>query len=186
MRGTWAACAILAFVLAACSERGLGRGPTVSPPPAPSPTASAPPLASPTPSPSATPGAGALAAGAASISLSGDLTVTTALPTLAGGSIWSSPPAPMLVTWTGAGGRELELSGTSFLSRQPTSEDRTLAFVVPGADGPLEFRSSAGECDVTITPALPDLMGGVFSCSSLSDVDGGVTVDARGSFSATG
>jgi hypothetical protein len=50
----------------------------------------------------------------------------------------------------------------------------------------VEFSSSAGECSVTITPALPDEMGGVFTCTLLTDVQGALTVDARGAFSASG
>ena len=36
------------------------------------------------------------------------------------------------------------------------------------------------------TPALADNMGGVFSCTVLTDVEGAVTVDARGTFTASG
>jgi hypothetical protein len=48
------------------------------------------------------------------------------------------------------------------------------------------FSSTSGECSVTITPALPTNMGGVFTCTLLTDVEGLTTVDARGVFSATG
>ena len=63
---------------------------------------------------------------------------------------------------------------------------RALSFTVPGPDGPAVFSSTAGECSVTITPALPDNMGGVFTCTQLTDAEGVMTVDARGVFSATG
>ena len=100
-------------------------------------------------------------------------------------AVWAPPPAPMDITWQGPITQILRLSGTSFLSRADTSPERTLSFTVPGPDGPVAFSSIAGECSVTITPALPDNMGGVFTCTLLTDVEGVTTVDARGVFSAT-
>ena len=101
-------------------------------------------------------------------------------------AVWAPPPAPMDITWNGPSAQELRLSGTSFVSRAATSPDRVLSFTVTGPDGPLVFSSTAGECAVTITPALPDNMGGVLTCSLLTDVGGVTTVDARGVFSAIG
>lgn len=92
----------------------------------------------------------------------------------------------MDITWQGTSGQQLRLSGTSFLSRAATSADRALSFTVAGPDGSVEFSSTTGECSVTITPALPDNMGGIFTCTSLTDVEGVTTVDARGTFVATG
>jgi hypothetical protein len=91
----------------------------------------------------------------------------------------------MDIAWTGDG-RELRLSGTSFVSLAPTSADHVLSFTLPGPDGPLEFSSTDGGCSVTITPALPDNVGGVFACGSITDATGGTTVDARGTFAASG
>jgi hypothetical protein len=91
----------------------------------------------------------------------------------------------MDITWT-SGQSALHLTGTSFVSRATTGPDTVLSFTVAGPDGPAEFSSSAGECSITITPALPDQMGGVFTCTLLTDAGGALTVDARGAFSATG
>jgi hypothetical protein len=101
-------------------------------------------------------------------------------------AVWAPPPAPMDITWSGGNVQQLRLSGTSFVSLTETSADRALSFTVQGPDGPVAFSSTAGECTVTITPALPDAMGGVFTCTLLTDVDGALTVDARGIFSASG
>jgi hypothetical protein len=92
----------------------------------------------------------------------------------------------MDITWVGTGAQQLRLSGLSFVSLSETSEEKVLSFTVTGPDGPVTFSSTVGECNVTITPALPDNMGGVFICTSLADVEGATTVDARGTFSATG
>jgi hypothetical protein len=100
-------------------------------------------------------------------------------------AVWAPPPAPMDITWQGPSTQDLRLSGISFVSRAETSADRALSFTVNGPDGPVVFSSTAGECSVTITPALPDNMGGVFTCTLLTDVEGVTTVDARGVFSAT-
>lgn len=175
--------ALLAVLTAACTTTGVGHGPSVSPPPlddvSPSPTAS--------PSPTGSPGpASSLDAGVATVTLSGDLILDVRFARVATPAVWAPPPAPMDITWQGASGQELRLSGTSFVSLAETSVDRALSFTVGGPDGPVEFSSVAGECSITITPALPDNMGGVFRCPLLTDVEGVTTVDARGIFSATG
>lgn len=186
MRGTWRRTrllgALLAMLAAACTTTGVGRGPSVSPPPqddSPSPSAS--PSATGSPGPES-----GLDAGLATLSVSGDLTLDVRFTRVASPTVWAPPPAPMDITWQGNSGRLLRVSGTSFLSRAETSADRALSFTVVGPNGPVEFSSTAGECSITITPALPDNMGGIFTCSLLIDVEGVTTVDARGVFSATG
>jgi hypothetical protein len=170
------------MTLTACSQTGIGHGPSISPPPASSsPSVPAAPAPSPTEGP-----ASPLTSGVASVTLSGDVALTVSFAPLEEPAVWAPPPAPMDLTWLGAGPQELRLAGTSFLSRAQTSADRSLSFTVRGSDGAIEFTSSTGECSVTITPALPDNVGGVFSCPSITDVEGTVTVDARGVFSATG
>jgi hypothetical protein len=173
--------AFLAVVTAACSATGVGHGPTISPPPSddsPSPAVSPTPTSSPGP-------ASALVAGSATLSLSGELSMDVPFASIALPAVWAPPPAPIDITWQGPTTQVLRLSGTSFVSRAETSPDHALSFTVPGIDGPAVFSSTAGECSVTITPALPDNMGGVFTCTLLSDAEGVTTVDARGVFSAT-
>lgn len=186
MRGTWRRTrllgALLALLAAACTTTGIGHGPTISPPPqddSPSPSAS--PGATGSPGPES-----GLDAGLATVSVSGDLTLDVRFTRVASPAVWAPPPAPMDITWQGTSGQLLRLSGTSFLSRVETSADRVLSFTVVGPDGPVEFSSTAGECSITITPALPDNMGGIFTCALLIDVEGVTTVDARGTFVATG
>jgi hypothetical protein len=182
MRGTWAVGAILAAATAACTATGTGHGVSISPP-APDASPIPPPSASPSVSPSPD---GPLETGGASIAISGDLTLQVSFPILTEPDVWGPPPAPMDLTWNEPVGQSLSLSGTSFVSRAATNEEHVLAFVVDGPGGRIEFTSSTGECSVTITPALPDNMGGVFTCTALTDATGGFTVDARGTFSATG
>ncbi|HYY07408.1 MAG TPA: hypothetical protein VFA25_02260 [Actinomycetota bacterium] len=171
-----------AVVGAACAETGTGHGNfSLSPPPA---SDSLSP--SPSPSGSASPGpASPLTAGVATVNVSGQLTVTVPLPQLVVPAVWGAPPAPMDLTWTETGPQSLRIAGTSFVSRASTNSDLTLSMTIGAANGALSFTSNAGECNITITPALPDNMGGVFSCSGLTDEDGNVTVDAQGVFSAT-
>ena len=189
MRGTWrrtrALGALLTVLTAACTTTGIGHGPSdmVSPPPpdGPSPTPTFSPTASGSPGP-----ASPLVVGAANVTLSGDVTMSIGLPSIETPAVWAPPPAPMDITWSGGAVQQLHLSGTSFVSLAPTSADKALSFTVQGPDGPIEFSSTAGECSVTITPALADDMAGVFSCTLLTDVEGAVTVDARGTFTASG
>ena len=170
---------------AACSTTGVGHGTSVSPPPpdvSPSPTSS--PVS---PTPTGSPGPESpLDAGFATLTLFGDLRRSVGFARVATPAVWAPPPAPMDVTWLGGSGQEFHVSGISFVSRAETSADHVLSFTVAGPDGPVEFASSAGECSITITPALPDNMGGLFTCTLLTDVEGVMTVDARGAFSATG
>jgi hypothetical protein len=173
--------ALLAALTAACSATGVGHGPSISPPPSedsPSPAVSPTPTSSPGP-------ASALVVGSATLSLSGELSMDVPFASIASPAVWAPPAAPMDVTWQGPTTQVLRLSGTSFVSRAETSPDHALSFTVPGPDGPAVFSSTAGECSVTITPALPDNMGGLFTCTLLSDAEGVTTVDARGVFSAT-
>ena len=88
------------------------------------------------------------------------------------------------LSWRGNGRQALSITGSSFAAQAPTDIDRVLEFSLPGPDGLLTFRSSAGECLITISPALVDQMGGSFTCTSVISVDGAVTVSAQGSFSA--
>jgi hypothetical protein len=177
--------ALMTVLTAACTATGVGHGPSdiVSPPPpdgaSPTPTVSPTPTGSPGPE-------SALEVGVASVTLSGDLTLSIALSSIETPAVWAPPPAPMDITWSGGTVQQLHLSGTSFVSLAPTSADKALSFTVQSPDGPIEFSSTAGECSITITPALADNMGGVFGCTLLTDVGGTVTVDARGTFSASG
>jgi hypothetical protein len=170
----------LAVVGAACAETGVGHGNfSVSPPPE-----SVSP--SPEPSETASPGpASPLTAGVATLNVSGGVTATVPLPQLVVPAVWGPPPAPMDLTWTETGPQSLRIAGTSFVSRASTNTDLTLSMTIGTTTGAVSFTSNAGECNITITPALPDNMGGVFSCSGLTDEDGRVTVDAQGVFSAT-
>lgn len=183
MRGSWAVGAVLAALGIACTSTGTAPGGvTVSPPPP-----DATPVPSPTPSATASPGPdGPLQTGGASISITGDLTAQVSLPTLVQPDAWAPPPGSMDLRWSEPGGQALQLSGASFTSLASTSEDRVLELLVNGPTGPVEFRSAAGECTVTITPALPDQVGGLFRCTGLSDAGGAFTVGASGAFSASG
>jgi hypothetical protein len=175
--------ALLAVLTASCSATGFGQGPSVSPPPpddaSPSPTVSASPTGSPGP-------ASGVNAGLANVSVSGDLTLDVRFSRVATEAVWAPPPAAMNITWQDTSGQHLRLAGTSFVSLAETSADRALSFAVVGPNGLVEFSSTAGECSVTITPALPDNMGGIFTCTLLTDVGGVTTVDLRGTFVATG
>ena len=172
------------MVLAAgCTTAGIGHGPSVSPPPPDgiTPTSTAAPSVSGSPGPESP-----LGDGVATLTLSGGLTLTATFSSIATPAVWAPPPAPMDITWVGTGAQQVRLSGLSFVSLSETSEEKVLSFTVTGPEGPVAFSSTGGECNLTITPALPDNMGGVFTCTSLADVEGATTVDARGTFSATG
>lgn len=182
MRRAWVAVATFATIATACTVTGEIE-PSISPPP---PAGVRSPSASPTPGATGSPApASPLSTGAATLALSGDVTQTVTLSNLATPAVWAPPPAPMDIAWMGGGG-ELRLSGTSFVSLAVTSADHVLSFTLPGPDASLEFSSADGGCSITITPALPDNVGGVFVCDAITDAGGSTTVDARGTFAASG
>lgn len=176
--------ALLAALAVGCTSEGLGHGISISPPPPPgsSPTqaSSASPSASGSPGPESP-----LTSGVATVNVSGDITLNLFFGSLDTPAVWAPPPAPLSVVWRDDGDQELRLSGTSFVSLSPTSADRVLSLTIDGPNGPLTFTSDDGTCDVTITPALPDNMAGVFTCTLLTDAGGSVSVNASGTFAAT-
>jgi hypothetical protein len=182
----------MALLAAACNGGGPAHSPTGSAASSTTPpagvTGGAGTIINPSGSvpPTASPGiTGSVHRGTASVTVSGDLNLKVSFGSL-DGALWAPPPSGMALSWAGSHHQSLSIGGPSFTSLQPTSEARVLSFDVIGSDDTLvTFRSSAGECQVTIDPALPDDMGGVFTCRRLTSVGGGSTVDAQGTFSAT-
>lgn len=127
------------------------------------------------------------ASGTATVTVSGAANLTETYPALGLPALWVPPPGDFAMTWTGPGDRVLTLGGVSFTAQQPTSPERVLTFSIRTVDGPLAFRSDDGSCLVTISPALPDEIGGSFLCSSIvgaGDEGTTITVSARGTFAA--
>ena len=174
----------MTLTLAACTTGSGSVRIPASPVPAPSGSPSPAVTLPPTGPPGVT---GALVRGQATLTLSGGLSQTTQFPTLGAPAIWSPTPGTMSLSWTGADPVEsISVSGPSFSGQQSTSAALTLALSVKSAGGPKTFRSQAGECTVTLNPAAPTQVGGLVFCTNLKSVDGTVTVNAQGSFSAVG
>ena len=166
MRGTWlrtrALGAFLVVLTAACTTTGIGHGPsgTVSPP--------TPSGASPTPAVSPTPSGSPvqespLAVGVATVALSGKSTMSIGLSSIETPAVWAPPPAPMDITWSG--GAVQRLHPRRDVVRQPRPDERGQGALVhrPGPGRADRVLVDGRECSVTITPALADNMGGVFS-----------------------
>ncbi|MEO8477118.1 MAG: hypothetical protein ABI572_08720 [Actinomycetota bacterium] len=198
IRTPLASIAVAAVLLAGACGGGLdGALPSISVPPATGPTVSvgASPVSGDTgvtispsgPLPTSSPGiTGSVAQGQATVSASGGVNTTVTFGELSTPAVWSPPPGAIALSWAGPGGQTLSLGGPSFTSQIATDGSHSLAFTLNVGDAPLEFRSSAGECTVTISPALPTQVGGSFLCTNLASTDDTVTVNAQGSFSATG
>ena len=124
--------------------------------------------------------------GSAAVTITGAMNLSESYPNLGLPALWVPPPGDFAMTWRGPQ-RELTLGGTSFTAQQSTAPERVLAFTMRGPDGPLSFTSDDGSCLVTISPALPDRMGGTFLCAAISGDAGdgaSVTVTAQGTFTA--
>lgn len=180
--------AVLAAVATACRGDDFDELPS---PPTAIPTGtvvtSTAPTTLPSSPPSGSPGVtGTLNVGTATVSTTGALNATATYATLFTPGIWTLPPGAIALSWRGKGQQHLSIAGPSFTAQLPTDVDRVLEFSLPGPDGVLTFRSSGGECLITISPALADQMGGSFTCQSVVSGDGAFTVNAQGSFSAQG
>jgi hypothetical protein len=137
--------------------------------------------------PTSSPGiTGTVSAGRAAVSLTGGVNASVTFPSLTTPAVWSPPPGAITLSWEGPGDQILSLGGSSFTSQIPTDASHTLAFTVTIDGAPIAFRSDAGECTVAISPALPTQMAGSFLCTDLASVDDAVSVNAQGTFSATG
>ena len=177
---------VLASALLTISVTACGNDDEPAPSPTP-PTESVEPSVSAFPStpPTGSPGiTGAVNTGTASVRTDGSFTISVSYPTLSSPAIWTPPPGGIALNWSGSNKQTLGLSGASFTAQQPTSIERTLQFSVVGPDGLVTFVSGGGECLVTITPALPEQMGGTFLCTGIASEDGSVTVNAQGTFAA--
>lgn len=177
---------VLGVITVGC--RGRDREPLPSPPTA-VPTTSGGPATGSTGLPSTPPtgptgATGNLAVGEASVTTTGGLNATATYGTLFTPGIWTLPPGAISLSWQGKREQALSITGPSFTAQLATDVDRVLEFSLPVSDGLVTFRSSGGECLVTISPAFADRMGGSFICSSLTSDDGATTVNAQGSFSA--
>jgi hypothetical protein len=144
-------------------------------------TGSGLPSVPPTGSPGVT---GNLSTGTASVTTTGAVNATATYGTLTSPGIWTPPPGAISLNWAGQGNQSLGITGASFTAQMPTAADRVLQFSVRGSDGVITFRSAAGECLVTISPALPTQMGGTFLCTTIPSDDGSISVNAQGTFSA--
>lgn len=183
MRNATAVTAVVAFALVvpACGREELASLPDPARTGAPVEITESP---APTVDPEAESG---FTIGTAEVTVTGAVNASQAFPSLGLPALWVPPPGAFAMTWIGSGDRALTVGGVSFTAQQPTSPDRVLTFTIPGPDGDLEFSSDAGECLVTISPALPDRMGGTFLCAAISGeaADGStVMVSAQGAFTA--
>lgn len=189
---TFAALGVVMLAAGACSKDA---GPTFSfspLPPSSSPSdvtgsagASIDPSGSLSPS-SSPPIAATVTEGAATMVLTGSTSTSVAFDDLASPALWTPPPGSIALRWNGPNGQWLGMGGPSFAGQQPTSAALSLSFVIRIDNAKVEFRSTAGECLVTITPAEVASMGGQFQCTGVKNGDGTVVVNAQGGFTAVG
>ncbi len=170
-----AAALAIALVLAACA-RGAPNGNGLE-------------VLSPGQLPTGSPGGatGNLESGTAMIDLTGDVVVNSSIDRLGAPAVYDAPPGGMALQWTDVqhGPDALAISGPTFVGERPTSAGLRLQLTVRSPVGTLAFVSRAGECRITVTKARPHTFAGTFICRGLSD-DSGHTVDAAGTFTASG
>jgi hypothetical protein len=188
---TFLTVAFVALVAVACSKEA---GPTFSfslpPSSSPSPvTGSTGATINPSGSlpPSSSPGiTGTVTDGAATLSVTGSTSSSVSFDQLVSPALWAPPPGSMALQWSGPSGQSFGMGGSSFAGQQPTSAALSLSFVIRIDNAKVEFRSTAGECLITITPADVANMGGQFQCTGVKNGEGTIVVNAQGSFTAVG
>lgn len=137
--------------------------------------------------PSSSPGiTGTVTDGAAELTVSGATSTSVSLPELVSPALWAPPPGSMALQWDGPNGQSFGMGGSSFAGQQPTSSALSLSFTIRIDNVKVEFRSTGGECLITITPAEVASMGGQFQCTGVKNGDGTIVVNAQGSFTAVG
>jgi hypothetical protein len=189
---TFAALGVVMLAAGACSK-DAGSTFSFSPlPPSSSPSdvtgsasASIDPSGSLSPSPSPAVAA-TVTNGAATMVVTGSTSMSVAFDDLASPALWTPPPGSMALRWDGPNGQWFGIGGASFAGQQATTAALSLSFVIRIDDAKVEFRSAAGECLITITPAEVSSMGGQFQCTGVKNGDGTVVVNAQGGFTAVG
>lgn len=130
---------------------------------------------------------GDLSRGVLSIRVTGGLRAQNTLHELIS-AVYSPPPGGIALVWT-AGGIDpttVGIGGASFVGTQPTAPTLRMTITALSAGGGFEtFESSDGECTVTLGEVSASRIVGSFRCSSLRS-SSGVTVDAAGTFAASG
>lgn len=181
MRGWGPAAALaLALLVAAC-----GKGSDI---------AHAPSLEGPSTQTSPAPVPGTripLSTGTAKMHVSGGITGTYTLGTMIPASFVAPSEGAVTLGW-----QDDDLNGISLLGdvqegRIRTSASTTLDITAGcgGQTGCHHFRSERGECSVAITGLEPDgTIGGRFTCTDVEGIgdEAGTTIDAGGTFSASG
>jgi hypothetical protein len=181
--------ATLALVGAACSK-STDSTPSLSFSPSPVPVSGAtgvPTSPSDGLSPSASPGtAGSVTDGSATATMTGAFAGTVTFDDLASPALWSPPPGSVALQWNGPDKQTLGLGGPSFAGQQATSPTVSLSFTVRTGGKLVAFRSTAGECIITITTAEAADVEGLYQCTGVKNADGTLVLNAQGSFGATG
>lgn len=140
--------------------------------------------------PTSSPGAatGTVTSGSATVELGGDLDGTVRLTMLAPPALYSPPPGSTAVVWTD-GERSMGITGMSFEGDRDTSDTLSLRLEVRDGAKAVVLTSSARECTITVDTAAVGSLAGTFDCADLSGgaaADDGLSVDATGTFTASG
>jgi hypothetical protein len=123
--------------------------------------------------------------GRATVTTTGELETSVQL-SLTFPVVYGPPPGGLAVAWSNDDGEGLTLVGAAFTGTEPTSSALQLSFSLSRGAAKDLFSSSDGSCRVTVDRAEAREFAGSFSCTGLPSHDGGIMVDASGSFTATG
>lgn len=180
-------------LLSAACGGGLNApaSPTLSITPSPASSVSPSTVATPTvsgvtgtPTATTSPVAGSITTGIATLTATGDAQTTQSMP-LTNPAVYAPPPGTFVLNWS-SGAAGFAMTGPSFVGSRPSSTSLQVSLSIHTSSGTFTFASTDGSCQITVTTADPTDFAGSFSCPSVTDVGGTVTVSAQGTFTATG
>jgi hypothetical protein len=123
--------------------------------------------------------------GEASLVVTGGLQTSQSAIPLISPAVYTPPPGGFALSWQSVGAG-FALAGKTFVGTRQTSDVMRLSFYVHASSATYRFSSIDGGCSVTVS-APPDAttFSGTYTCGSVVDDSGAITVTAQGTFLAS-
>jgi hypothetical protein len=168
---TVAGALVLSLSLTACDDLGAALDPD------PVDTGATPTTAAPPPPPRN---------GRALLAIDGDARASLVFGELTEPVTYAGGEGPLSLVWRTATYDLFTLGGGVRLGPQPTSAALRVQLAVDLGRGIVAFASDDGSCTITVERAERRSLAGEVACTGLTDAEGLLTIDLRGTFEAGG
>jgi hypothetical protein len=137
------------------------------------------------PIPTTSPGiTGSVTTGIATLMASGGVQTNQNMP-LTSPAVYAPQPGTFVLNWA-SGAASFAMTGVTFVGTRPSSTVLQVFLSIHSSSGTFTFGSTDGSCQITVATANATNFVGSYSCPSVTDATGKVTVAVQGTFSATG